>query len=198
MIVEFKEITATLVEVIDIESGLVHGVMYRKGKMHEFSQVLADIITDRMAYGEKITHICEEKGMPSYGTVQGWRKAHEDFDKSYNEAKLDRADYYFDKVIDVAEGTDENNVASSKLKVDSYKWAAGVSKPNEYGTKSSNKLEIGSVVLKVDTGIVRPEDNILTSVREVEAIDGGTQDDTAGDDRDDSGDGDDTSENVID
>jgi hypothetical protein len=198
MIVEFKEITATLVEVIDPDTGLVHGVMYRKAKMHEYSEVLGDIICDRMVHGEKITRICEDKNMPSYGVIQQWRKAHEGFSKNYDEAKLDRSDYYFDKVINEAEKAEETTVATAKLKIDSYKWAASVSKPSEYGQKSKGNIEIGSVIIKVDTGIVRPEDNILES-RIVEELDsGGTQDDTTSDDKEVSDSGDDTRKALLD
>jgi len=125
-----------------------------------FSQILSDIICDKIVNGGKtITKICNEKGMPDYRSVCYWRRTKPEFKEALHQAKLDRAESYHDKVLEEADTVDETNSKSKKVKIDALKWAASVGNPSEY---SSQTKVVGDkdapVQIIVDTGIRRPND----------------------------------------
>jgi hypothetical protein len=177
MDVDLKDITPGVCEVRD-KDGLLLGLMVRNSKKYEYNKVHAEIICDRIATGESITKICKEPNMPSYGSIMAWVKNNEDFAEMYQMAKMERADSYFDRVLDEADdalGATKDTIAINKLRSDTYKWAASVSKPTEYGNKTTIKGELGALTIKVETGIRRPGDEIIEAAKEVKEITDGSK-----------------------
>mgnify|MGYP007099597457 CR=1 FL=1 len=85
---------------------------------------MQDRICRLMVMGMSLSKICKLKGMPALNTVIVWRRKYPDFLAQYKLAKQDRGDTLRDRAIDVAEKATEANVNSSRLKVDTLKWAA--------------------------------------------------------------------------
>jgi transposase-like protein len=177
MEVTIKDISPGVCEVID-SAGVVIGLMVRSSKYCTYNKLHAEMICDRVAMGESISKICEEKNMPSYTTLMKWAREHEEFAIMYQQAKEERADSYFSKVLeeaDLADGVTKEFIASHKLRSDTYKWAAQVSKPREYGNKSVVSGDIGTVTIRVETGIRRPGDEVLEAAQEVKELDNGSK-----------------------
>jgi hypothetical protein len=78
------------------------------------------------------------------------------FDEEIKLARKQRAEYYHDKVIDLAEKiTDDDNVAVAKFKADQYRWAAEKGDPASYGNKIEHTGSNVAPSIIVFTGIDR-------------------------------------------
>ena len=109
--------------------------------------------------GCSLLSISKKPGFPSYATMSDWKVKHPSFRLGLEQLRKFRGQHFEEKAVELAEEAKEYNVASSKLKVDTYKWAAEVSDPEVYGKKT--KL-IGDpnapVSFIIDTGISRASD----------------------------------------
>lgn len=114
-------------ETVLLEKGL--GPSDLLGIKHKiFSQVLVDLICQRIAEGGNLTKICKEPGMPSYNTVCSWRRSHPHIIEQLDMSRRDRAEFLRDaavqEAVDATSSKDE--VIASALRVETFKWAAGV------------------------------------------------------------------------
>lgn len=146
-------------EVVATSEELIRPVPYR------YSIAVSEVICQRIREGMTLKKISSLEGMPDLHTLYAWRATFPDFKHKLDCAREDRADYYFDKVIDIAEETenvvDKDDVPSLKLSVDTYKWAAEKGAPKRYGAKveveNKHSGKIGFYVL--NTGIQRLTDS---------------------------------------
>lgn len=133
--------------------------------MAAYSEDIATEICDRLASGESLESICRDDAMPCSKTVRRWRDgergASDKFGPNYARARLDQADHYFDRLIDLA---DENamhatseSTGAAKLQSDNIKWSLKVMNRAKYGDRSA-----------VDLG--NQPDNPLTASKEARAI----------------------------
>ena len=127
---------------------------------YEFSKIIGDIICQRIVEGELLTKICADPNVPGYSIISRWRRENEDFHKAIRIATEERAEFYHDKALDTADGSnDKDTVANDKLKVDTLKWAAGVGSPDKYGTKTKVVGDANApLAIIIDTGIRRDGD----------------------------------------
>ena len=106
---------------------------------------LEDEFFDRIANGERLTHIIEDKHMPSRAAIYWRLRNHPDFEYRYDLARQERADLLFDEIVALADGdkdADDTNVQvqRDRLKVDARKWAVGKLFPQRYGDTAQVKL----------------------------------------------------------
>ena len=152
-----------------------------------YSEVLADIICQKIAEGGSISQVSKDASMPSYSTIARWRRKYPDFNDAIKLAFEDRAHLYHDKAIATAEETeDKDEVPQNRLKVDTYKWAAEKGDPKSYGKQMTVKGdELAPLKLIVDTGVPQVE-SIQPKVeeREVEEIKGASNGDSETDSQD--------------
>tara|TARA_R100001086_G_scaffold248358_1_gene185115 strand:+ start:8818 stop:9417 length:600 start_codon:yes stop_codon:yes gene_type:complete len=121
-----------------------------------YSRKMASQIIERFIEGETISSITRYPDMPDRKSIYRWIAKHPEFKAEYEEAKKLRADCFHDKAIAEAEGaTDPDDVRLHKLKIDTYKWAAGVGNPNEYNPRPKEE-NTGNIFI-INTGIDRPE-----------------------------------------
>lgn len=122
----------------------------------EFSQELADTICERIANGESLRGICEDKDMPAASSVFKWLSNDTAFAEQYARARETQADTIFDEILSIADdarndwmarlgedgaGWQANgeHIQRSRLRIDARKWMAGKLRPKKYG----EKLELG-------------------------------------------------------
>lgn len=122
-----------------------------------FSNVMADVICQKVVEGHSLTQICGKDGIPPYPTVIRWQQQHPEFKEALQYARQDRSETFHDKAINQAEKSIDSG--ADKLRVDTYKWAASVGNPETYGSKTKVIGDKNAPLqLIVDTGIRRPED----------------------------------------
>ena len=74
----------------------------KRGSGFQYSQLLADIICQKIAEGSSLTGMCKERGFPSYPVVCRWRTENQAFREQIEQAYTDRADYYHDQALTAA------------------------------------------------------------------------------------------------
>lgn len=85
-------------------------------------------ICERLATGDSLTKICSETGFPDRRTCYDWLKADQDFAERYKEAGDAQADWFADRVVEIAEsvrGGTKEEIMAARLLIDTLKWRAG-------------------------------------------------------------------------
>jgi len=133
-------------------------VVYQgRGRPSSFTWEVAEEICERLSAGESLNAILRSAHMPDYKTVMRWivtddvstRPYLREFRQRYARAREAQAEYYVDLVHQIAEdGTndyyvdedgkkriDHENIARSRLRIDTIKWAAAKMRPKKYADK---------------------------------------------------------------
>jgi hypothetical protein len=93
-----------------------------------------------------------DRSLPRYETALGWLTDYPDFAEAYKQAQRARGDVLFEEALTISDdgrndwmarnGADNlgwmlngENIARSKLRVDTRKWAASKLNPSRYGDK---------------------------------------------------------------
>ena len=130
----------------------------------EFRMGTALEMCKRVMEGGKISELCSKgnaHGFPSINTFFRWLADYPKFKELYEIAKLERGTYYHDKAISTAESAElKEEVPAKKLQVDTYKWAAEIANPKEFGSQKGVNLMI-PVQIILDTGIEETETIIV-------------------------------------
>ena len=116
--------------------------------MAKFSQELFDAICERIANGESLKRICEDKDMPNISTVFRWLDSNADLCDKYARARETQADNFVDEIVSIADTAEDAPIA--KLQIDARKWVAGKMRPKKYGdkidvTSDGDKIEFPSI-----------------------------------------------------
>ena len=152
-------------QVRDIETGELtgeSGKWVRPVAVKEYSVALGEHVCDLVRRGDTYNVITTKMNLGSAQTIYRWRNKHPDFDEQLKAARRDRADYYHDQVMEVAQraNIDKDEVSALKLKTDLYKWGAEKANPQEYGAQTKITGDTNAPLqIVVDTGIKREEDN---------------------------------------
>ncbi len=106
-----------------------------------------DKVCERLARGESLVDISNDKRMPGYSTVTAWLRDDETggLQAMYARAREDQADHSADTML--AEARNEPDVQRARLIVDTMKWTAAKLRPRVYGdrldVKHTGSLTIG-------------------------------------------------------
>lgn len=119
-----------------------------------YTEELANTICERIADGESLRSICDDKDMPAKSTVFKWLSENTDFSDQYARAREAQADALVDDMLSIADdgrndwmekknaagenlGWTENGEAlrRSQLRIDARKWMAAKLRPKKYGDK---------------------------------------------------------------
>lgn len=122
-----------------------------------FSEYTIHRLLERMSEGEALTKICKDDSMPSYSQLMRWQKLHPWIRQAIEDARLARAEYHRDKVLEEADMAEswKDPINATQVKIDAHKWAAGV---DDAKYKNNAKIEATINVptqILVNTGIVR-------------------------------------------
>jgi hypothetical protein len=140
------------------------GEVLRPVNMHEmekykFNFDMALLICQRVREGATLKQLGDDPTLPSLTVIHYWRRTNATFDEEIKLARKDRAEYYADKVIEIAEEVvDKDDVPVAKFKADQYKWAAEKGDPGSYGNKIEHTGSNTATTLVVMTGIQRRPD----------------------------------------
>lgn len=134
-------------------------------KVPELLPYLIDVLCQNMVEkGWGLSKVCALPGMPTYATVCRWRRKHPWVAEALKEARIDRAERMRDLAVETAEQSEnpEDTIDADKLKVDTYKWAAGVD-DSRFSPKS-----------KVDATLSLPQQLVIITGIDREGIDSQT------------------------
>jgi hypothetical protein len=109
--------------------------MGRHSPKTKFTQKFEDEFLDRLRMGESVAAICQLTHMPALGTIYRYLQADEEFALKYAKARAIQAEYYVDKVAEIADATwaDMNvNAANARVAMDGYRWMAAKLSPQKY------------------------------------------------------------------
>jgi hypothetical protein len=102
-------------------------------RLSSYSLAIARTICERIANGETLIAICEEKGMPSKPAVLRWLDQHEEFRTQYAHARAKQADAFAEMILEEARTAKDAQLG--RLRMDALKWAASKIAPKKYGDK---------------------------------------------------------------
>lgn len=103
----------------------------------------------RMTLGQSVNVILRSEDMPDRQTFYNWLDEDKSLFDRYARAKIIRAHYIFDEILEIADNTDEDTLINNKgqqyenkewvnrsrLKVDARKWELSKMLPKEFGDK---------------------------------------------------------------
>jgi hypothetical protein len=131
----------------------------KQGVKYPYSKTTTELIMKYVAEGKSISEVGRMPGMPPHGTIFRWMSMHADFKLKIMNAREVRGFAMEEKALEAAELADEDNVASQKLKVDTYKWVAEVNNPEVYGKRTKLTGDVNNPIqFVVETGIRRNEE----------------------------------------
>lgn len=150
----------------DPRTGKMKYLDLRTGKPYEqyqpianqgaFSNEAADMICASIREGKSLTKICQENQI-SLSLFYAWLSIFPEFKKRYTEARKQRADYHFHRVVELADGglgMDKDFIPGLKLAVDAHKWAAEKSDPERFAKPKEEGNNVGSITINLQTGVL--------------------------------------------
>lgn len=130
------------------------------GRPTDYTPELGDLICAELVTPRSLSSVCRDEGMPNKRTVLRWLRIHEEFQKLYSIAVLERADSVFEDMFEIADDArndfmEETNadgkpsgvyrfrkehVQRSRLRIETRKWALARMNPKKYGDKMTAEL----------------------------------------------------------
>lgn len=129
-----------------------------------FSPELAELICEKLSFGQSLVSICNADDMPSRTTVANWlvkaengNEEYKPFLDSYVRAREAQADSIFDECLQIADESgadavvdketgqirvDGEVIARAKLRIETRMRMAGKLKPKKYGDKIAFEGEV--------------------------------------------------------
>jgi hypothetical protein len=114
----------------------------------DYDEVTATKILKQISMGKSLNTICKDREMPSYTTIHKWLEFNDKFANDYAQARQDQADWYADKITEIAEATlaGRYKAENARVAIDALKWTASKLKPKKYGehldiTSDGEKIE---------------------------------------------------------
>lgn len=140
------------------------------GRPELYTPKLAAEICERLAIGETLTRICQDRHMPSRQTVTRWLtdESKTDFLEKYSLARELQADHWADELIEIAddsagdwgkrddgEGNEQpssvnhEHIQRSKVRIETRQWIIERLNPKKYGRKTELKHDVGDAFAKL-------------------------------------------------
>lgn len=141
---------------------------------YKFDYQTALLICQKVREGYTLKKLGEDKSLPDLPVIHYWLRSNASFKEEMKMARKDRAEYYHDQVIDIANATTSaEEVQVNKFKTDQYKWAAEKGNPERYAkhTNIDGSIENKVSMIVLNTGINRKKPDIeVTHEEEDESI----------------------------
>jgi hypothetical protein len=110
---------------------------YRQ-KPREFNPLLAERVIVRIANGESLNDICQEREMPLPSVFLGWVEMDEELRKAYDKARVHRTQLLVDSMISVSRGPDDKKARTHN---EVAKFHAEKLIPEIYGTGQDRRRQ---------------------------------------------------------
>lgn len=133
-----------------------------------YSEEIANIICDRISYGESLRTICKDADMPACSTVFKWLNDIDGFSEQYARARETQVEGLIDELVEIADEADQEAgaVAQAKLRIDTRKWFITKVAAKKYGDKVDVTSNGGSIntptIIKLVSGNDDSDDSITT------------------------------------
>lgn len=98
-----------------------------------YSEEIAALILRRIANGESLRAICDDKNMPDRGTVLRWVDDHPEFATGYARARDVQQEAYAEDAVYIADT--EPDPTRARNRILSRQWYAEKLKPKKFGPK---------------------------------------------------------------
>jgi hypothetical protein len=129
----------------------------------KFNYETALLICQRVREGYTLKKLGDSPDLPALAVIHYWMRSNASFKEEMKMARSDRAEYYHDKVMEIADNTDSGEqVQVNKFKTDQYKWGAERGNPERYGNKTTidGTIENKVSMIVLNTGISRKKPDI--------------------------------------
>lgn len=141
---------------IDLRTGLPAKELYEPVTTSHFSNDLADLICDMVREGMSVSKICREYNIQQ-SVFYAWVAIFPEFKKRLYEARKQRADHHFSKVLDLADmaiGASKEEIQGIKLAIDTHKWAAEKSDPERFAKVKEEGNTSSNITINLQTGVL--------------------------------------------
>lgn len=132
------------------------------GRPSAYTEDLADMICDRIAEGESLRAICDDRDLPNWRTVFRWLESDASFASKYARAREFQAEVMDAKILAVAEGCTNDTALADRVKIGAFQWRASKLAPKRYGDKVQAEISGpggGPVeITRVERVVVNPSD----------------------------------------
>ena len=107
------------------------------GRPSSYTKAKGDAICRRLAEGESLKKITDEKAQPTRPTVYKWLRDIPEFLSNYTRAREEQAEAYAEDITTIADEPCKDNVAvqRNRLRMDARKWIASKLLPKKYGDR---------------------------------------------------------------
>src|SRR5262249_52428312 len=100
-----------------------------------YSPRIGELIAECMAQGKSLKAICGKKGIPSMSVVFHWLRVSDEFKALHARAERERAAWWGETLVALADRATESNTNAMRLKVDTRKWMIARLLPGKYGDR---------------------------------------------------------------
>jgi hypothetical protein len=166
-----KNKTTGQLETICLDTGEVlnTGINPKDMSKYKFNMDTALLVCQKIREGATLKQIGDDPALPNLTVIHYWRRSNLSFNEEIKLARKERAEYYHDKVLEIAEETvDRDEVTVAKFKTDQYRWAAEKGDPSSYGNKIEHSGSNTAPSIVIVTGIKRELDIEVTEYEQVE------------------------------
>lgn len=119
-----------------------------------YSKITCDHICNLVSEGHTLSEIGLMEGLPNKTCIQNWQREYPEFRQAMKVARELRAEVFHDKIVEVAKNAKESTAKRDRLKLDAYKWVAGVNDPGTFGNQTKIVGDANAPLkLIVETGV---------------------------------------------
>ena len=161
------------IEILDIHTGEVisNSRSMPIPNQYVFNYEKAVLILQKVKEGKTLNDIAAEPDMPNLSIISNWQRMDRMFAEEMKLARLARAEYHHEKVLDLAGKAangeySKDEVPGIKLGADLYKWSAERANPERYGNKVTHEGSTEKPILMrvINTGINRAAKDVIVEV----------------------------------
>jgi hypothetical protein len=127
----------------------------------QYDQQIIDEICERITLGASLTTLLQSSSKyPSYAVFAKWRRQYPHVEEQLRAARESRTEFLRDRFCQIIDDIDEDNVQSSRAKMDGLKYLMSVENRGQYGEKKTDVSITGPTQIIIATGIEREAKNV--------------------------------------
>lgn len=165
-------------QIVDMYTGEVVATSSKddtESEVYVFSYNKAMLICQEVAKGKTLEELGRNPEFPPLHVMTHWKRMDRMFSEELKLARKQRAEYFHDKIIDVAKAAHNaeyetrEQIANAKLATDQFKWLAERGDPETFGSKVTHEgsVEKPIVMRIINTGITRNQPDVIATAKEV-------------------------------
>jgi len=117
------------------------------GRPTSYTESKFNYIVEQIEAGRSVNSICAESDMPNRNVFYAWLDSNPELQNKYARACEQRADAIFDEMEAIIRSTpaDRDEIAKTRLLVDTQKWQLSKMNPKKYGDKIQQEITGNSI-----------------------------------------------------